>query len=92
MFRSGREHRGLIPYKAEIQEETQHRVFMTLSLPTERQEGDCTGHRGPEPPLSERGKEMESHRVLDLSASTSTCINFIYYTNKTFTKHNMKGM
>lgn len=35
---------------------------------------------------------MESHRVLDLSASTSTCINFIYYTNKTFTKHNMKGM
>lgn len=57
MFRSGREHRGLIPYKAEIQEETQHRVFMTLSLPTERQEGDCTGHGGLSPLYQREGKK-----------------------------------
>lgn len=35
---------------------------------------------------------MELHHFLDVSASTSTCINFIYYTNKTFTKHNIKSM
>lgn len=35
---------------------------------------------------------MELHHFLDVSASTSTCMNFIYYTNKTFTKHNIKSM
>lgn len=62
MFRSGREHRGLIPYKAEIQEETQQRVFMTLSLPTGKQyqfsrKGTALGAGGLSPLYQREGKK-----------------------------------
>lgn len=100
----GRTPASLISGTAQTREETHHDAFTLLSLLAGKQNQPsgkgfhCLAALllwGPGLSLSpspENRKEMESCCALEVSASTSTCINFIYYTNKTFTKHNMKGM